>query len=273
MPPILSLPVVSWLAAEAWTTPALMLNWPVQPVLSAPRTRVPVACLTSAAVAPPVSSKAEVSVTVLPAATSSWRVLAVLPKTIVRPKVRSSVKRSVELPPVGARTTLLAASPSWPSAEIESTPRWTFTLPTKSLVASPSTRVPLPVFVRPAPETLPAKVRPWVTLWSEAPETEKTALAATVSGWLTRSPYPLLFVSVRPEPRFEMTPVEMVLLRAWLSGRVPPARPTVMFGTMPASKMTAPGRTMVCGWALPSPSARSETAAVLPRAVASKSPV
>ena len=70
-----------------------------------------------------------------------------------------------------------------------------------------------------------------------------------------------------------MTPVEMVLLRAWFSGKVPPARPTVMFGMMPASKMTAPGRAMSCGWTLPLPSARSESAAVLPSAVALKSPV
>ena len=180
---------MSWLASETRTTPMLTLNWPVQPVLAAPRTSVPAACLVSAAAAPPVSSNGEVSVTVLPAATSSWRVLVVLPKTMVRPKVRSSVKRRVEVPPeAGVRTTLLAASPSWPSAEIESTPPWTFTLPTKSFVASPSTRLPLPVLVRPAPETLPPRVRPWVTLWSEAPETEKTALAATVRGWLTSRP-------------------------------------------------------------------------------------
>ena len=160
MPPMLILPVVSWLAAEARTTPALTLNWPDQPELSAPSTRVPVAILLRAAVAPAVTSNGAVRVTVLPAATSSWRVLAVLPRTIVRPKDRSSVKRRKEVPPPGTRTTLLAGSPSWPSAEMERPPRWMVTSPTKSLSRAESTRVPLPVLVRPAPETLPAKVSP-----------------------------------------------------------------------------------------------------------------
>ena len=167
----------------------LTLSAPVQPALEAPSTKVPVACFVSEAAAPPVSSNAEVSVAVLPAETSIWRVSVVLPKTIARPKERSSVKRRVDVPPLaGVRTTLLAALPSCPSAEIESTPRWTLTLPVKSLVTSPSTRVPSPVLVRPAPETLPESVRPWVRLWREAPETEKTALFETVRAWLVSSP-------------------------------------------------------------------------------------
>ena len=70
MPPRLILPVVSWFVAEARTTPMLRLNWPVQPVLAAPSTKVPVACFVSVAAAPAVMSKAEVSVAVLPAETS-----------------------------------------------------------------------------------------------------------------------------------------------------------------------------------------------------------
>ena len=70
-----------------------------------------------------------------------------------------------------------------------------------------------------------------------------------------------------------MTPVEMVLLMAWFSGKVPPARPTVMFGMMPASNWTRPGREMVSATAEPLPSASRDSAAELPSAVALKLPV
>jgi hypothetical protein len=54
---------------------------------------------------------------------------------------------------------------------------------------------------------------------------------------------------------------------------VPPARPTVMFGMMPASNWTSPGSEMFSATAEPLPSARRESAAELPSAVALKLPV
>ena len=82
-----------------------------------------------------------------------------------------SVTRRVAVEPVGFSTTLLAETPSWPSAEIATTPRLTTTSPVKSLPTLRSSRVPSPVLVRPeTPLILPSRMRPEV-------KTERVALA------------------------------------------------------------------------------------------------
>ena len=164
MPPRLRMPAVSWPAAETRTTPAFTLNWPVQPVLGAPKISVPTPSLVRLAAAFTLaapSPKAVPIVSVFPATTSSVRVSVVLPKTSERLKVMSSSTRKRALPPAaGVRTTLLAAAPRTAEAETARPPRWTTTSPTKSLVMLLMTSTPSPVLVRPVPDSLPRSSSP-----------------------------------------------------------------------------------------------------------------
>ena len=69
-----------------------------------------------------------------------------------------------------------------------------------------------------------------------------------------------------------MLVVARTLLAACGPGIVPPARPMVRFGTMPASKTTLPSA-KVSGAMVPLPSLSNDSAVGRPRAVALKSPV
>ena len=63
-----------------------------------------------------------------------------------------------------------------------------------------------------------------------------------------------------------------ILLAARLEGKLPPARATVMLGTIPASKVTVP-KLMVSTAPVPLPSFNNESAVEKPKAVALKLPV
>ena len=102
-------------------------------------------------------------------------------------RVRSAVARKAAVPVDGARTTRLAALPSWPSAETERTPWVTVTLPVKVLVPE-STRVPAPILLKPVPDRTPENSSPWVTLEREAVETLKLGVPVNVTASEALSP-------------------------------------------------------------------------------------
>ena len=102
-------------------------------------------------------------------------------------RVRSAVARKAAVPVDGARTTRLAALPSWPSAETERTPWVTVTLPVKVLVPE-STRVPAPILLKPVPDRTPENSRPGVRLEREAVETLKLGVPVNVTASEALSP-------------------------------------------------------------------------------------
>ena len=84
------------------------------------------------------------------------------------------------MPVDGLSATRLAALPSWASAETESTPWVTVALPVKVLVPE-RISVPAPALLKPVPERIPESSRPCVTLESEAVETLKVGVPASVT--------------------------------------------------------------------------------------------
>ncbi len=234
--------------------PWLMLMAPLQPALEALSTSVPGSFLEREAVAPavPFRSNAALSFNVAPAATSMMRVPAVPSKRMTGLPSMLAEARKAALPACGFKATV--APPSAATEPTERTP-WSTTIGAPiEFEALERTKVPAPVLTNPlAAVTAPENSRPWVRLEEEAVATLKAAPDAMVRAPVYFRPYPLLFVSVRPLPRLAMLAVAMTLLEACGNGKVPPARPTVSIGTMPASKTTLPSD-IVCGAAVPSPS-------------------
>ena len=202
-------------ALEMRRAPATMVIGPVM-ALGIPIAKVPLSAFWNPFTAPKVPPSVRVSP---PTTSRMLLVLAPFKKLKVRAVVKLEVARKVAGPAL--RVTALVPVPSTASLATATPPPVMLTKPLKVL-APVRVTTPVPVLLKAfAPLRTPPRVRPWTTLEPVRPlATLKAFPEARAMLSLSRRPYPLLAVTVRPLVRVPKVSVRLLsrtfLLAAWL---------------------------------------------------------